>query len=385
MNLSFFLHITDDKKDKQGYYPIKAQLDCNSNRVQFGIDKQRCAPAHWCKDLQRAKPDAPNSEYINLLLNRTQARFASIRLEYEKSKQAITVKELHRLLTAKEPAKFDLNAMIDKYIAYNQTRQQVGKITQGTLDSYTGRAKIWKAYFAQESITDITGIKRSMQDGLGMYVLQQGNANNYACDVITGLKSFLNFCLDNEWIEKNVFLRSSWRKETRKKFFLEASEIEAIRCLELKQTKLQQTRDFFLLSCATGLAYSDLKALSKEQVRTLERDYLFVERQKTNVQSYIPIFEEASNILKKYDYCLNMPIYKTYNSRLKVLRKLAGIEKRITTHTGRKTFGNTMLNTNNVPLETVSKMMCHANIQTTAKYYTDVNLENIRQNTAHLK
>lgn len=56
------------------------------------------------------------------------------------------------------------------------------------------------------------------------------------------------------------------------------------------------------------------------------------------------------------------------NSYLKEIADLCGIDKDLTFHMARHTFATTVTLANGVPIETVSKMLGHTNIQTTQIY-----------------
>ncbi|MBS1603078.1 MAG: integrase catalytic domain-containing protein [Bacteroidetes bacterium] len=57
-----------------------------------------------------------------------------------------------------------------------------------------------------------------------------------------------------------------------------------------------------------------------------------------------------------------------YNAYLKELADLCGISKKLTTHIARHTFATTVTLENDVPIETVSKMLGHRSIRTTQIY-----------------
>ena len=56
------------------------------------------------------------------------------------------------------------------------------------------------------------------------------------------------------------------------------------------------------------------------------------------------------------------------NEYLKEIAVLCNINKNLTTHTARHTFATTVTLTEDVPIETVSKMLGHTNITTTQIY-----------------
>jgi site-specific recombinase XerD len=56
------------------------------------------------------------------------------------------------------------------------------------------------------------------------------------------------------------------------------------------------------------------------------------------------------------------------NSYLKEIADFCGIKKELTFHIARHTFATTVTLLNGVPIESVSKMLGHTNIQTTQHY-----------------
>ena len=66
---------------------------------------------------------------------------------------------------------------------------------------------------------------------------------------------------------------------------------------------LNIVRDIFIFSCYTGLAYIDIFNLTKEQI-TIGVDgnlWIITNRQKTGINSNIPLLPIAEEIIKKYE------------------------------------------------------------------------------------
>jgi len=57
-----------------------------------------------------------------------------------------------------------------------------------------------------------------------------------------------------------------------------------------------------------------------------------------------------------------------YNAYLKEVADICGINKELTTHTARHTFATTVTLENDVPIETVGKMLGHKDLRSTQKY-----------------
>ncbi|BAP31217.1 integrase family protein [Chryseobacterium sp. StRB126] len=142
---------------------------------------------------------------------------------------------------------------------------------------------------------------------------------------------------------------------------------------------MNQVRDIFLFSCYTGLAYIDVKKLSKSNI-TLGIDgdkWIFTNRQKTDTSTRVPLLPLAQELILKYEdhlECVNLNVLfpvlsnQKMNSYLKEIANVCGINKELTFHIARHTFATTVTLSNGVPIESVSKMLGHTNIKTTQHY-----------------
>ena len=83
--------------------------------------------------------------------------------------------------------------------------------------------------------------------------------------------------------------------------FLTDEEIQRIMQKDFEIPRLEMVRDVFIFSCFCGLAYIDVAHLTQENIITLDnRPWIIINRQKTNVQSNIPLLEIPRMILDKY-------------------------------------------------------------------------------------
>jgi site-specific recombinase XerD len=105
--------------------------------------------------------------------------------------------------------------------------------------------------------------------------------------------------------------------------------------------------------------------------------WIFTSRQKTDTSSRIPLLPAALDILDRYSHnpqCENkdliLPVLtnQKMNAYLQEIADLCLITKHLTFHLSRHTFATTVTLSNNVPIETVSKMLGHTNIKTTQHY-----------------
>jgi site-specific recombinase XerD len=82
-------------------------------------------------------------------------------------------------------------------------------------------------------------------------------------------------------------------------------------------------------------------------------------------------YENHPQCIMKINYCRYLSNQKM-NAYLKEIAAVCEIEKELTFHIARHTFATTVTLTNGVPIESVSKMLGHKNLQRTTQHYAKV-------------
>jgi len=124
------------------------------------------------------------------------------------------------------------------------------------------------------------------------------------------------------------------------------------------------------------LPYCDIYTLSSEDIKigVDGKKWIMKDRGKTGVESFIPLLQIPLDILAKYEGKLKngklLPVISNQkmNEYLAEIAAICQINKRITYHLARHSFATEICLTKGVPIESVSKMLGHTNIQTTQIY-----------------
>ena len=197
---------------------------------------------------------------------------------------------------------------------------------------------------------------------------------NSATKTLKFFKTVVIFAQKCGVMTHDPFLNHHFHLEPVDRGFLTDEEIQRIMQKDFEIPRLEMVRDVFIFSCFCGLAYIDVVHLTQENIITLDnRPWIIINRQKTNVQSNIPLLEIPQMILDKYkgktkdNRLLPVLSNQKINAYLKEIADLCGIKKRLSYHLARHTFA-TMLLSKGVPIESVSKMLGHTNIKTTQIY-----------------
>lgn len=199
---------------------------------------------------------------------------------------------------------------------------------------------------------------------------------NTAAKFLQTLRMIIIEAKNNGWIFNDPFANYRIRLKKVDRGYLTDEELQRILQKKMPCGRLEQVRDVFIFSCFTGLAYIDVRNLTKENIRTSFDGKLWImtHRHKTQTSVNVPLLKVPQMLLKKYEGTLPdgrlLPVLSNQklNSYLKEIADLCGIEKNITFHLARHTFATTMTLAKGVPIETVSKMLGHTNIVTTQIY-----------------
>ncbi len=192
-------------------------------------------------------------------------------------------------------------------------------------------------------------------------------------------RKIINLSLAHRWIEQNPFVFYKNKAKPKEKEFLSKEELKKLTKKHFNIPRLELVRDTFLFCCYTGLSYSDMKKLKRTEIRKGDdgRLWIFTNREKNDNSSNIPLLDLPKTLMDKYKSrpeCkienLVLPILSNQkmNSYLKEIADCCNIHKTITFHIARHTFATTVTLSNNVPIETVSKMLGHRDIRTTQHY-----------------
>ena len=173
--------------------------------------------------------------------------------------------------------------------------------------------------------------------------------------------------------------------------YLTQKEIQTLMDAPMKNTYHELVRDLFVFSVFTGLAYSDVKNLTVDRLQTFFDGNLWIitRRKKTNTESNIRLLDVPKCIIEKYkgmtrdNKVFPMPSNTTCNKILKAIAKLCGIKTHLTYHTARHSAATTILLSNGVPIETVSRLLGHTNIKTT-QIYAKITAQKISQDLEQL-
>ncbi|MEJ5105533.1 tyrosine-type recombinase/integrase [Chryseobacterium sp. MYb328] len=192
-------------------------------------------------------------------------------------------------------------------------------------------------------------------------------------------KVFTNAALRSRKIKENPFAWIKIKKCKSDRVFLSKEEFLRLESLYISGKWHGVDRgvmNMFLLSCTTGLRFSDILQFDKEKM--IEKDVIRLKMKKTKNEVAIPISDKAKYFINNFHhaYC-----NKVVNRKLKEMLNEVGINDQITFHCARHTFATLSL-TIGIPIEVISKILGHSDISTTqiyAKVIDDVKIKEMQK------
>jgi len=146
--------------------------------------------------------------------------------------------------------------------------------------------------------------------------------------------------------------------------------IDELKTLSGTVTESSEVRRAFLFSCVTGLRWCDIKSLKWKNVN-IDNCIMEVTQSKTGEFVSTPLNKTAIKLLgeagKSDENIFQLPTANGANKSLKAWVKRAKIEKAITWHNARHSFGTNLI-FNDVDVLTASKLLGHTSMKHTQRY-----------------
>lgn len=416
LTINFRLRLSKSKKSKKGskisksitneVATIRCVVSVNSQpEIPFST-KMYVVPSDWVQDVQRVRLECEQARFINRRLDTIERDLENLFEQMTRYGDTITTQQLIKFYTEPEKAIPDAVQLWDIYLN-EEIKPKIGNgsedITEGTFKKYV-KARNHFAEFVEfrykrkiVALNEIgTNQAKEYRNWLKLQLTKYKKpfSNDYCTRTVEYTKNMLKFGMKKGFISTNPFDFEKFKRENRAiKFFLKEHEIKKIYHKEDLSEIERQAADIFVFCCYTGLSYADYFEFDYRlhlQESELGQDIVinrFKNRKYLNHDPcYIPLLPVADEILKKYRYQLPKICNQVLNKVIKRVASQAGIMRasEVTMHIARKSAGCYLLN-NDVPIESVAKILGHTDIKITQKHYAFLLNDTVARHTAHLR
>lgn len=382
MILNILFIINRCKVNSKGMCSLQCRLTYNNLRKTFSTGLF-INPNYWNSKKQKVLRGAEQSKFITTQLSLIKTNLNQAFLLLQIQKQKFDVDDIYKVYKGENLIE---DTMIVEYfnVFLKKLKNLVGiDLEQTTLDKYDNVCEHiedfikWK--FKKKDIL-ISVIESSFLDDFEYYLKTEKFQQQITVNkIIQRFKRVVKEALNEKIIDRNPFLLHKPKKVKKMVVFLSIDELKSLEEHKFVQNRLELVRDCFIFCCYTGLAYNEMANLtSKEIVKEFDNQlWIKTIRKKTSKLVSIPLLPKALKIIDKYSQAHQeklLPIISNqkFNSYLKEIVEIVGIDKRLTHHTARKTFASTVLLYNNVPMEIVSELLGHSSMKITQDHYGKV-------------
>ena len=215
--------------------------------------------------------------------------------------------------------------------------------------------------------------------------------NNNTGKIIKNLKAFLNWATENGYNKNLEFKKKAFKKlqELPEIVYLTFEELTFLYKMKIEDENHKRARDLFCFGCFTGMRYTDIVTMSRDDVH---KDKIVYRIDKTNEMNSIPINSYTRSLLNKYkkektplphisntdvnDYLKKLGELAEFNRKIKITHFRGGerivtvtpLKELITFHVSKKTFMTNFL-ARGGSLETAMAITGNKDYQTAKRYF----------------
>ena len=368
------------KVKSDGKAPIVTRIIVNGEMAHFST-QQSVDPTRWDTKANRTYGLTQDDKTINAVLDEIKSSLFRHYYDMQAKGESISALKLKNKLcsTEEKPIKSTMD-LFDKFITeYAELVKARGYGKEALIRYKICKNRVQEFLKDEMHANDISidTINKRLLDKFYLWNRKTYKiGNNTAIHFMHKFSTVYKMAWDYGWVTGNPFHMLNLRKDRTERAYLTIDELERLANREFTSERLERMRDIFLFCCYTGLSYIDVKTLTTDNLVRKNDGKLWIvtKRTKTEVPVNVPLLEIPLRLIKKYEPLrkgnLVFPVYSNQKSNdyLKEIAALCGINKDVTFHVARHTFATTVTLENGVPVESVSKMLGHTNIQTTQIY-----------------
>ena len=370
------LFYVNGSKEKDGIVPIMGRVTINGTVAQFSC-KQTIPKTLWDAKGNRAKGKSAEARNINLALDNIKAQIIK---HYQRisDREAYVTAEMVRNAYQGVGSEYEtLIKAFDKDCA--NFLKRVGKDRSIGTYKVMVRARNYVAAFIKSFYkrTDMSMLELTpdfIKEFAAYLTAERGLKNATIWLNCMWLKGVVMRAHYNGLIPRNPFAQFHISPNTKEREYLTENELKTLMEFQFKDPKHSYLRDIFVFASFTALSFVDIKELSNNQIVEVNGEkWIISKRHKTGVPFQVKLLDIPLQIIERYKaFQENNLVFPNLNywsicKRMGKMIKECGITKKISFHCSRHGFATLALS-KGMPIESVSRILGHTNIETTQIY-----------------
>lgn len=372
--LLFYIKKTEVKTD--GTCPIMGRISIGKTMAQFST-KQTTAVSLWDTRANRMSGKSTMAVAVNRALDKLSV---SINSHYQKLIQlngSTTANEVKNAFQGMASAQ---HTLVKYYQNHNQEFFKRVNREKNTAIQYENSLNHLTRFIRKKyNVTDIPFSKLDLSfiEACDFYLrVELKLKSNTILGIVRHVRKMIKLAIAEGIIYHDPFYGYTPERPKAEQKYLTREELDRLMKTQLDHPSRYLTRDMFLFSVFTGLAYRDVCNLTPKHIVRADDGVLWIRttRQKTGTPCDIPLLELPKQIIEKYKgiakdgKLLPMLSCGRLNKNLKVIAKLCNIDRKLIYHAGRHTYATEICLSQGVPIESVSRMLGHRDLRSTQIY-----------------
>lgn len=368
-----------NKANQQGKCPIRCRITFQQNRKEFSTGLF-INPNYWHSKLQKAKPPNEENTFINnelsLIKNKINQAFLLLQIQEED----FTVEDIYAQYVGKPTTKnigiiYHYNDFLEKY--KKLIGIEIKQVTWNKFNYILNDLKDFIQWKYKQKDFYLKDLDMEFISDFEYYLKVNKKQKQITINkALQRFKKVVKTAVEAKIINKFPFSEHKPKTVKNQIVYLTVEELTKFEEHSFSQKRLQEVADMFIFCCYTGLAYNEMSQLQPKHIITGfdKNQWIQIQREKTQKMISLPLLSKAIAIIEKYGnndnvYILPRISNQKFNSYLKEIAEIVGIEKNLTHHIARKTFATTILLYNDIPMEIVSELLGHSKITITQEHY----------------
>jgi site-specific recombinase XerD len=364
--LNYRFTLRRDQPAKDGSCKLVLVCTINGDRLRMSVGMS-VHPNNFdeVKMQMRSKGDLDHAKQVNTYLLKIRRKVDEIFFDHLNTDTILTVKKFEEAFSRK--------AASGDFLTFMQNEMDAAKDSQapGTIKAWNSTYNHLRACFTKIPYADIC---LDLVKKFDSYLKKKKFESAYIAKNHSFLRKYILLAnkkgkkVPNPYTEFKVVIQQKERE------FLNAKEVQGLRELYNKKelpAHLQRALRHFLFQIGTSLRYSDLAAMTKENVINNMLVFCPIKTQKHGKLVKCPLSDMAKSMLNDSesvtDKLFSVYAEQTMNRWLKDIAAFAGISKKLTTHLGRHSYGYLFIAAGG-QVEVLQKIMGHSDIKTTMIY-----------------
>ena len=376
LKVLFYLKKNEAKED--GMCPVMGRITVGKTMVQFSA-KMNVSVSLWDTPSGRANGKSKLATELNRTLDKINVSINAHHKEILENKGQVTAEQVKN---AFQGIATEQETLVRYFTRHNQEfKKRVGINREvSTYQLYDISLKHLTRFLRKKyNLSDIpfSSLDFSFIISYDFYLrVELQRKPNTILGITRTMRRMIKLAIHEGIITRDPFDGYTPERPKGEQKYLTRTELDKIMTTPLDHPNRYLTRDMFLFSCFTGLAFRDMCNLTQKNLVRADDGVLWIttNRQKTGTPCHIPLLELPLQIIEKYrgltkdDKLLLMLSCGRLNINLKKIAKLCGIDKRLIFHMGRHTYASEITLSQGVPIESVSRMLGHRDLRSTQIY-----------------